>query len=116
MPGYSSTNSAPTWVSTRRRIGFQRGSQRRKQYKPRRNRILFVSDDQDGTGGWPQVHEVQRESQRQICEPPSYDVTKIYADAYIQTNTPGGERYEGALREIARRVDEVPSSITWAWR
>merc|ERR1711965_410700 len=35
-----------------------------------------------------------------------YDVLKVYPDAYVQTNTPGGERYVDATAEIARRVDE----------
>ena len=37
---------------------------------------------------------------------PEYDVVKVYPDAYVQTNTPGGERYVDAAAEIARRVDE----------
>ena len=37
---------------------------------------------------------------------PAYDVLKVYPDAYVQTNTPGGERYVDATAEIARRVDE----------
>ena len=36
-------------------------------------------------------------------ESPEYDVVKVYPDAYVETNTPGGERYEDAAAEIARR-------------
>lgn len=77
-------------------------------YGPWRNRILFVSDDQDGNGvdGHKYMKYSENHSGQIRANHTSYDVTKIYADAYIQTNTPGGERYEGAAAEIARRVDE----------
>ena len=77
-------------------------------YGPWRNRILFVSDDQDGNfdDGHKYMANSDKYSGMIRDEHPSYDILKIYPDAYEQTNTPGGERYEGATAEIARRVEE----------
>ena len=77
-------------------------------YGPWRNRILFVSDDQDGNNqdGWRYMSNSEEHSNTIRTNHNEYDVLKVYPDAYVQTNTPGGERYEDATAEIARRVDE----------
>ena len=69
---------------------------------------MFVSDDQDGNfdDGHKYMANSDKYSGMIRDEHPSYDILKIYPDAYEQTNTPGGERYEGATAEIARRVEE----------
>ncbi len=77
-------------------------------FGPWRNRLLFVSDDQDGNNqDGHRYMENSEEHSNHIREfHNEYDVLKIYPDAYVQTNTPGGERYDDATAEIARRVDE----------
>ena len=65
-------------------------------YGPWRNRILFVSDDQDGNNqdGWRYMSNSEEHSNTIRTNHNEYDVLKVYPDAYVQTNTPGG----GALR------------------
>ena len=77
-------------------------------FGPWRNRILFVSDDQDGNNddGHRYMETSEEFSNLMRANHPEYDVVKVYPDAYVQTNTPGGERYVDAAAEIARRVDE----------
>ena len=77
-------------------------------YGPWRNRVLFVSDDQDGNNqdGHRYMENSEEHSNTIRANHNEYDVVKVYPDAYVQTNTPGGERYEDATAEIARRVDE----------
>ena len=77
-------------------------------YGPWRNRVLFVSDDQDGNNldGHRYMQNSEEHSNTIRTNHNEYDVLKVYPDAYVQTNTPGGERYDDASAEIARRVDE----------
>ena len=77
-------------------------------FGPWRNRVLFVSDDQDGNNqdGHRYMENSEEHSNTLRSNHNEFDVVKVYPDAYVQTNTPGGERYEDATAEIARRVDE----------
>ena len=77
-------------------------------FGPWRNKVLFVSDDQDGNNqdGHRYMANSEEHSNTIRENHNAYDVVKIYPDAYLQTSTPGGERYEDATEEIARRVDE----------
>ena len=77
-------------------------------FGPWRNRVLFVSDDQDGNNldGHRYMENSEEHSNTIRNNHNEYDVVKVYPDAYVQTNTPGGERYDDASAEIARRVDE----------
>ena len=98
-------------------LGFEEGDQDAascldpngsSSFGPWRNRILFVSDDQDGNNldGHRYMENSETHSLTIQNNHPAYDVLKVYPDAYVQTNTPGGERYVDATAEIARRVDE----------
>ena len=73
-----------------------------------RNRIIFVTDDQDGNNndGWRHMSDSEVHSSRVSLEHNEYDVIKIYPDSYLQEATPGGERYDAAEAEIARKVQE----------
>ena len=73
-----------------------------------RNRIVFVTDDQDGNNndGWRHMSDSEVHSDRVSQEHNEYDIIKIYPDSYIQEATPGGERYDAAEAEIARKVQE----------
>ena len=77
-------------------------------FGPWRNRVLFVSDDQDGNNqdGHRYMENSEEHSNTLRQNNNEYDVIKVYPDAYVQTSTPGGERYVDATEEIARRVNE----------
>ena len=73
-----------------------------------RNKILFVTDDQDGNSndGWRHMSDSEVHSNEVMEEHNDYDIIKIYPDAYVQEVTPGGERYDEAEAEIQRKVEE----------
>ena len=73
-----------------------------------RNKILFVTDDQDGNhnDGWRHMSDSEVHSNHVNEEYNEYDIIKIYPDAYVQEATPGGERYDEAEAEIQRKVEE----------
>ena len=73
-----------------------------------RNKLLFVTDDQDGNNsdGWRHMSDSEVHSNHVSDEYNEYDVIKIYPDAYVQESTPGGERYDEAEAEIQRKVEE----------
>ena len=77
-------------------------------FGPWRNRIIFVTDDQDGNNndGWRHMSDSEVHSDRVSEDHDEYDVIKIYPDSYLQEATPGGERYDEAEAEIARKVEE----------
>lgn len=73
-----------------------------------RNRILFVTDDQDGNhdDGWRHMSDSEVHSNYVYNNHDEYDVYKIYPDAFVQEATPGGERYDEAESEITRKIEE----------
>lgn len=73
-----------------------------------RNRILFVTDDQDGNhdDGWRHMSDSEVHSNYVKNNHNEYDVYKIYPDAFVQEATAGGERYDEAEAEITRKVEE----------
>ncbi len=73
-----------------------------------RNLVTFVTDDQDGSGFDGQLHMSQgnRLANKVRDRSPSFDIQKIYLDAYQQESTPGGERYPGAERDLRERVEK----------
>jgi hypothetical protein len=75
-------------------------------YGPWRNRIVFTSDDMDGDGFEGIIHMAQSDSYTQLVRTkhPSYDLVKLYMDAYKQVSTPGGQRYPEGAEDIRRNV------------
>lgn len=81
-----------------------------------RNTLVFVADDQDGSGGPnEQVHLEDAESFAQYLKEhhPEYNIYKIYMDAYKQVTTPGGERYPEVEEEIRTRVQNGALLVTY---
>lgn len=81
-----------------------------------RNILVFVSDDQDGSGGpIEQVHLRDSDTLSSIIQQyhPEYDVVKIYMDAYKQESTPGGKRYPDGEVAIKNRVENGALIVTY---
>lgn len=68
-----------------------------------RNRISFVADDEDGN-----IHLKQAEELCYIVDTSdaSFNIQKIYFDAYPQVKTTGGDRYPDVAAAIDRAVEE----------
>jgi len=75
-------------------------------FGPWRNRLVFVSDDQDGSVLENIIHMSQSNGYSNIVRNnhPAYDIVKIYMDAYQQISTPGGQRYPQGQEDIRRNV------------
>jgi len=67
-----------------------------------RNRTVFIGDDEDGG-----IHMTQSNSLAGIMETnqKSYNVNKIFFDAYQQESTPGGTRYPDVNKAIDEAVE-----------
>lgn len=73
-----------------------------------RNIITLISDDLDGNGApveFSHMTNSEEHSDTIYTRYNDYDVVKIYADAYQQEATPGGERYPDVNDAIRRRVE-----------
>ncbi len=66
-----------------------------------RNLVSFVGDDQDGN---THFNNSQQLADTVRSNYPSYNVDKIYLDAYKQETTPGGQRFPDARKAIVDRV------------
>lgn len=72
-----------------------------------RNIITLISDDLDGNGApveFSHMTNSEEHSDTIYTRYNDYDVVKIYADAYQQEATPGGERYPEVNDAIRRRI------------
>ncbi|PIE48639.1 MAG: hypothetical protein CSA39_06735 [Flavobacteriales bacterium] len=58
-----------------------------------RNRITFVADDPDAIDEFVLQQTVENLADSLAAKRPVFNLTKIYADAYTQEISPGGERY-----------------------
>ncbi len=67
-----------------------------------RNRLTFVADDEDGN-----LHLGQADGlANSLAVDKNYNVNKIFLDAYVQTSTPGGDRYVDAVNEINTSIEK----------
>ncbi len=99
---YKSTNSSPDGGAAC--IGDGSNS----SFGSWRNKVVFISDDQDGNNIDGDVHmDYSNELGDSITlNHNEFNIEKIYADAYEQTSTPGGERYDDAKDAIQRAVQD----------
>ncbi|PID88141.1 MAG: hypothetical protein CSB06_01490 [Bacteroidia bacterium] len=74
-----------------------------KTYGPWRNNLCFIADDEDGL-----VHMKDADSLTKIVEQknPSFNIEKIYADAYPQHTDAGGATYPDVNAAINNRVQQ----------
>lgn len=66
-----------------------------------KNKICFVADDEDSNIHLSQSRSI---SDKVESENPTYNIQKIYLDAYKQTSTPGGERFYEAQDDLRETV------------
>ena len=74
----------------------------RENFGPWRNSICFVGDDEDNN-----THLGQAEGLAEITDTlgPTFNINKVYLDAYPQLNTPSGDRYPDANEAINKAVN-----------
>jgi hypothetical protein len=68
-----------------------------------RNWICFIADDEDYQ---THMNDAENLATKVKNNHPEYNIDKIYADAFLQYSTPGGERYPDVNSEIDHRVNK----------
>jgi hypothetical protein len=68
-----------------------------------RNSICFVADDEDNNA---HLNEANLLANIVYNGNKNYNVDKIYLDSYVQTSTPGGDRYPVAVDDLNRRIQK----------
>jgi hypothetical protein len=107
---YVAENSSPTGDA------YCVGDATESPYGQWRNTLTFVSDDQDGDGlAFEQIHlETSDDMADSVAKyHPSFDLVKLYMDAFKQTVTPGGERYNEGSEAIKQRVQNGSLLVTY---
>lgn len=66
-----------------------------------RNWLLFMGDDEDRAGHMIESNTIADWVQSQY---PTFNIDKIYLDAYQQFSTPGGKRYPDANKDMNARI------------
>ncbi|MCB0475101.1 MAG: type IX secretion system sortase PorU [Flavobacteriaceae bacterium] len=70
-----------------------------------RNRITLVADDPDAANEFVLQQTVERIADTISKAKPIFNLTKIYADAYVQETSAGGERYPDVNEAIDNAVE-----------
>ncbi|MCD6018231.1 MAG: hypothetical protein K0S53_1352 [Bacteroidetes bacterium] len=68
-----------------------------------RNWVCFVGDDEDNN---EHVNQANSLANKVYVSDKNYNVDKIFLDSYVQTSTPGGDRYLDANNDLNRRVEK----------
>lgn len=92
------------------------GDEAQSPYGQWRNILTFIADDQDGSGDPVEtihLNDADELSALMKLHHPEYDIVKIYADAYKQESTPGGERYPQVEEAIKNRVQNGSLIVTY---
>lgn len=68
-----------------------------------RNWICFIADDENQT---THINDANSLANIVANTQKQYNIDKIYLDAYVQTSTPGGDRYFDAVNDLNRRMEK----------
>jgi hypothetical protein len=86
-------------------LHYSSGSQRFGDW---RNRVLLMADDMDDLGGWENTFVLSSEefANKISAASESFNIDKIYLDAYDQVSTTGSETYPEATNDMFRKVQQ----------
>lgn len=68
-----------------------------------RNWLCFIGDDEDQNEHLNQANSL---ANKVYNGDKNYNVDKILLDSYVQTSTPGGDRYPDAINDLNRRIEK----------
>ena len=83
-----------------------------------RNKIAFVADDPDTAGEFVLQQTVERIADDIALNKPELNIIKIYADAFVQQTSSGGERYPDVEETIDNAIETgyVGFKLFRSWR
>ena len=70
-----------------------------------RNNLILLSDDMDHNWEWELEQTVDRLGDILATQKPFVNLRKIHADAFQQTSSAGGDRYEGATQQLLNDIE-----------
>ncbi len=68
-----------------------------------RNWVCFLADDEDNN---THINDANLLATKVYNNDKTYNVDKIFLDAYVQESTPGGDRYPVAVDDLNRRIEK----------
>ncbi|MFB6457576.1 type IX secretion system sortase PorU [Chitinophaga sp. Hz27] len=68
-----------------------------------RNKLIFIADDEDNNLHFDDAEYLTQQITNNY---PSFNINKIYLDAYQRTTTSGGPQYPAAVKELNRRINQ----------
>lgn len=82
--------------------------QTKATYNDWKNKMLFVADDGSTADGYTSAHLTQTEMiiDALLDEDSTFNINKVYLDAYVKESTAGGGRYPDVSREIKEAMSE----------
>ena len=98
------------YVNSSRMVGYDGldGNDLKSTLSDWKNNVLFIADDGSASDNYTSAHLTQTETiVNSVLEQDStYNVKKVYLDAYDKTSTAGGSRYPDVNREIRESMDK----------
>lgn len=68
-----------------------------------RNWLCFIGDDEDNN---EHINQANSLANKVSANDKNYNIDKIFLDSYVQTSTPGGDRYQDAYNDLNRRIEK----------
>ncbi|MBO72705.1 MAG: hypothetical protein CMD35_03720 [Flavobacteriales bacterium] len=103
-------NKVKNYVNTVKMIGYDglSGNDMKATFSDWKNKVLFIADDGSSSDNYTSAHLTQTETivNSVLGQDSSFNVKKVYLDAYNKTSTAGGSRYPDVNREIRESMDK----------
>lgn len=103
-------NKVKHYVNSVQSIGYdgQSGSDLKSTFKDWKNDVLFIADDGSSLDNYTTAHLNQTETiiDAVLNQDSTFNVNKVYLDAYNKESTAGGGRFPDVNREIRESMDK----------
>ena len=95
-------------LNSSKMIGYDglSGDDLKSTFSDWKNKVLFIADDGSSSDNYTSSHLTQTETiiNSFLEKDSTYNIKKVYLDAYNKTSTAGGSRYPDVNREIRESI------------
>lgn len=103
-------NKVKHYVNSVKMIGYDGldGNDLKSTFSDWKNKVLFIADDGSTADNYTSAHLTQTETivNSVLDQDSTFNIKKVYLDAYNKTSTAGGSRYPDVNREIRESMDK----------
>jgi len=103
-------NKIKHYVNSTKMIGYDGldGNDLKSTFSNWKNKVLFIADDGSSSDNYTSAHLTQTETivNSILKKDSTFNIQKVYLDAYNKTSTAGGSRYPDVNREIRESMDK----------